>query len=62
LNIKNFFFFIKFGFNLFSFLKKSVSIGDLPKICDALSLHLLTMSEDLSFHFKFMDVVRDIAQ
>lgn len=41
--------------------KKSVSISDLPKICDALSLHLLTMSEDLSYHFKFMDVVRDIA-
>jgi len=34
-----------------------VRVDDLPDLCDKLGLHLLMNSEDMSFHFKFMEVV-----
>jgi hypothetical protein len=37
-------------------------MNELPNVCDKFQLHLLVMSEDLSFHFKYMDVVRGIAE
>ena len=34
----------------------------LPRLCDKLKLHLLVISDDLSFHFKFLDVMTGRAQ
>jgi hypothetical protein len=28
----------------------------LPKLCDFLNMHILVISEDMSYHFKFMDL------
>jgi len=36
-------------------------MSNLPKLCDDLGLHLLVISEDLSYHFKFLDVVMHTA-
>ena len=32
-------------------------MSKLPELCDFLRLHLLVISDDLSYHFKFMDIV-----
>ena len=29
----------------------------MPEVCDKLGLHLLMNSEDMSYHFKFVDVI-----
>ena len=34
----------------------------LPEICDKFNLPLLVMSEDLSYHFKYLDVVKGVAE
>ena len=34
----------------------------MPNICDKFKLHLLIMSEDLSFHFKYNDVIKGVAE
>lgn len=34
-----------------------MTFDDLPRLCDKLQLHLACISEDLSFHFKYLDVV-----
>lgn len=36
-------------------------MDDLPEICDKLGLHLLMNSEDMSHHFKFVDVINGTA-
>ena len=30
----------------------------MPELCDKLGLHLLMNSEDMSYHFKFVDVIQ----
>lgn len=39
-----------------------LSIRDLEELCDYLRLHLLSNSDDMSFHFKFQDVINGTAQ
>ena len=34
-------------------------MSTLPVLCDKLGLHLLMNSNDMSFHFKFMDVINE---
>jgi len=34
-----------------------IRIDDVPELCDFLGLHLLMNSNDMSFHFKFHEVV-----
>jgi hypothetical protein len=36
-------------------------VDSLPEVCDKLGLHLLMNSEEMSFHFKFVDVVNGTA-
>jgi hypothetical protein len=38
-----------------------VKTDDLSTLCDKLGLHLLMNSEDMSFHFKFVDVINGTA-
>lgn len=38
-----------------------MSIRDLEELCDYLRLHLLVDSDDMSYHFKFQDVVNGTA-
>ena len=33
----------------------------MPELCDKLGLHLLMNSEDMSYHFKFVDVINGTA-
>ena len=37
-------------------------MSELGALCDKMKLHLLVISDDLSFHFKFLDVVSGKAQ
>jgi len=39
-----------------------LSVGDLQGVCDYLRLNLLANSDDMSYHFKFQDVVNGTAQ
>eukprot|EP01017_Pseudomicrothorax_dubius_P010234 TRINITY_DN13626_c0_g1_i1.p1 TRINITY_DN13626_c0_g1~~TRINITY_DN13626_c0_g1_i1.p1 ORF type:complete len:146 (+),score=47.27 TRINITY_DN13626_c0_g1_i1:59-439(+) len=39
-----------------------VPTSKLAALCDRLNLHLLVISDDLSFHFKFLDVVTKQAE
>jgi hypothetical protein len=34
----------------------------LPELCDKLGLHLLMNSEDMRYHFKYVDVINGTAQ
>jgi hypothetical protein len=36
-------------------------VDSLAEVCDKLGLHLLMISEDMSHHFKFVDVVNGTA-
>jgi hypothetical protein len=36
-------------------------VDDLPQVADKLGLHLLMNSEDMSFHFKYVDVINQTA-
>lgn len=36
-------------------------MDSLPEVCDKLGLHLLMNSDDMSFHFKFVDVINNTA-
>ena len=36
-------------------------MDDLAALCDKLGLHLLMHSEDMSYHFKYVDVVNGTA-
>lgn len=36
-------------------------VDNLPEICDKLGLHLLMNSEDMSYHFRFVDVINGTA-
>ena len=39
-----------------------VSVSELEELCDYLRLNLLSNSDDMSYHFKFMDVINGTAQ
>lgn len=38
-----------------------IDVSDLPELCDLLKLNLLANSEDMSYYFKFTDVVNETA-
>lgn len=40
----------------------SLPIDRLPALCDHLNLHLLVIDHDMSFHFKFLEIVNKKAQ
>lgn len=40
---------------------QKLRVDNLPEVCDKLGLHLLMNSEDMSFHFKYVDVVNGTA-
>jgi len=40
----------------------ALSVSDLEELCDYLRLNLLANSDDMSYHFKFQDVINGTAQ
>lgn len=43
-------------------LFQKIRANELPLLCDKMKLHLLVISDDLTYHFKFLDVVNGKAQ
>ncbi|KRX05621.1 Concanavalin A-like lectin/glucanases superfamily [Pseudocohnilembus persalinus] len=52
----------KMKFNQFSKGQSYISSSDLKGLCQHFKLHLFAMSEDLSFHFKYSDVLTGKAE
>lgn len=40
----------------------ALAVSDLEELCDYLRLHLLANSDDMSYHFKFQDIINGTAQ
>ena len=39
--------------------QEGLGLSSLPVLCDKMGLHLLLNSEDMSYHFKFQEVIHN---